>query len=154
MSHSPAIATGLTVDGADWTRTDLGILARVTDGLFDGLEVRGRDTVVPALVGQIPRLRLGDTRVIKAEGMVMGVGVDEAAQRAALLATRIAIDALMRPDQDPYDLVVTNEDGSTATIEARPLRVEWGSDRLPSFREFTAYWRSVVPDWTFDGGGS
>lgn len=151
MSHSAALATGLSVDSADWTRTDLRILARVTSGLFDGLEVRGRDSTVPGLVGQVPRLRLGHQRIIVAQGIVNGTGTDEADGRADLLATRAAMDVLMSPDQDPYDLIVTMEDGSTATISARPQRIEWGPDDIPAFREFTAYWLSVAPHWTFEG---
>jgi hypothetical protein len=154
MTHSGAYSTGLTADGTDLTRTDRRILARVTAGLFDGLEVRGTDTTVPGLAGQIPRNRLGHQRIIVAEGMVMGAGADEAAQRADFLALRQTIFALMRGDQDPYVIVHTNEDGSTYTIEARPLRVEWGEDGIPSYRTMLLYWLAVEVDWTFEAVGS
>lgn len=158
MVQSVAFSTGATVDGDDWTRTDLKIVGRFTAGIFDGLEVRGQDATIPSSAGQVPLNRKAHQRIIRYEGMVMGSGSTEAAQRADFLASRIAIDGKMRGDQDPYTLTVTLEDGSTATIEARPLRVEWGPDNLPTYVEFIAYWLAVgdasaatPPDWTFGG---
>jgi hypothetical protein len=161
MTHLGVYSTGLTVDGVDWTRTDLRILARVTTGLHDGLEVRGVDYTIPGTAGQVPFGRMANQLTITAEGLVMGQGADEAAQRADFLATRRTIYDLMRGDRDPYTLEVTLEDGSTATIDARPLRVEWGPEVIPTYREFIAYWLavgdatgSVSPEWTFSEDGS
>lgn len=164
MPHSPGWSTGLTVDGDDWTSTDLRILARIVSGLHDSLEVRGVDYTVPGAAGQVPFPRLAHQRMISAEGMIMGAGADEAAQRADHLALRRQLDATMRGDRAPYTLVHTAEDGATtATIEARPLRIEWGPDTIPAYREFIAYWLAVGdptadppvgPDWVWSDEGS
>lgn len=156
MSHSVAFSTAAVVDGDDWTREDLKIVGRFTAGIFDGLEVRGQDATIPSSPGQVPLNRKAHQRVIRYEGMVMGAGAAEADQRADFLASRIAIAGKMRGDLDPYTLEAVLEDGSSATIEARPLRVEWGPDNLPSYIEFIAYWLAVgdasaatAPDWDF-----
>jgi hypothetical protein len=161
VTHSGVYSTGLTVAGDDWTRTDGRIFARVTSGLYDGLEVRGVDYTIPGTAGQVPFGRLAHQRMIAAEGMVMGAGADESAQRADFMVLCRALGDTMRGDHDPYTIVVTLEDGSTATISARPLRIEWGPDDLPTYREFLAYWLAVgdasaptAPDWVFSGDGS
>lgn len=143
MSHSPVHPTGLTVDGADWTNTDGRIWARLTKGFHDGLGVRGQDVTIRGLPGQTPMDRKAHERLIEAAGMVMGVGVDEAAQREDFRDTRTAMAAKMRGDEDPYLLVYTDEAGDAWQIWARPLRIEWGGPEIPTYREFVAYWLAV-----------
>lgn len=121
---------------------------RITQGRHDSLTVRGTDTVVPSLAGQIPRLRVADSRIIVGQGFVQGAGSTEADQRADFLGIRQAIDALMRGDQVRYVLEQTDEDGSVWTITVQPLRVEWDqNDAIPSRRDLACYWLSVDPDW-------
>ena len=84
MSYS-GVATAITADGVDLTRSDGKIIFRVTRGLDEVPEVRGVDTIVPSLQGRIPRDRRLDRLIIEAEGMVMGTGASETAQRAGTL---------------------------------------------------------------------
>lgn len=154
MSHSPAIDRGITANSVDLTRTDLRILARITSGLYGGLAVRGVDTIVPGLTGRVPRNRRGDYRTITAEGPILGLGVDEAAQRADLEATLGAMDDLMRADLDPYTIVVVLMGGGTATITARPTAFDPVDGPAPSLVTGRWEWVSVTPDWEFSGGGS
>lgn len=149
MSPSAAYSTSLVVDGDDWTRSDFRILMRVTHGLWDGLEVRGTDTTVPSRPGQIARSRVANSRIIPAEGSVNGEGADEAEQRADFLALRQYIDSKMRGDLPRYEIEVTLEDGSTASIMVQPLRVEWINDQIPSRSDLVTYWLATdPPDWT------
>lgn len=154
MSHSPALVTGLTVDGVDLTRTDLSILFRIVSGGPESVwETRGDDTTVPTAPGQVPRSRQRHRLVIIAEGVVMGVGADEAAQRVDFANSRQAIRDLMDPTQAPYTLVHTDEAGSTWTITARPVNVVWSAnDRIGTYREGSLEWLAVGADW--EAGGS
>lgn len=149
MSHAAFIDRGITANSVDLTRTDLRILARLTSGLYGGLSYRGTDTVVSQLVGRVPRPRKGDFRPITAEGPILGLGADEAAQRTDVEATLAAMDVLMRSDQDPYDVVVTLMDGTTATISARPTNFDVVDTDAPACKECRWEWVSVDPDWVF-----
>ena len=151
MSHSVAFASGLTADGVDLTNADLSILMRITEGLDEVWEVRGKDTTIPAMAGQIARNRKRDRLVITAEGMVMGQGADETAQRVDFVSTVATIRALMDPTQAPYTLTATRVDGSTASILARPVNVLWGDDGIPTYRALSCQWLAIDDDW-LEGG--
>lgn len=147
MSHS-GVATAITADGVDLTRSDGKIIFRITRGLDEVPEVRGTDTIVPSLQGRIPRDRRLDRLIIEAEGMVMGTGADESAQRADFVSSMEAIRDVMNPVQDPYVLSITREDGTTRTIMARPQNIVWEDDFIPTYREGTLQWESVDgADW-------
>lgn len=152
MSHSPVFPTGLTVDTADWTRTDGRIWARITRGFHDNLEARGQDVTVPGLAGQRPMARRAHQRLVEATGMVLGTGATEQAAREDFLTLRAAMFAQMRPDAGPYQVDHTDESGTVWSITARPLRIEWGGPELPSYREFVAYWLAVGEDADPDVG--
>lgn len=152
MTHSGAWASGLTADGTDLTRADGRILLRVMSGLGEVWEVRGVDTVIPHLAGQVARNRRRNTLTIVAEGMVAGAGANEDAQRTDLASLRQTIRALMDPTQDPYTLEATDEGGTVWTIEARPINVVWGPDDIPSYRgAVSCEWRAIGADWTPEG---
>ncbi len=148
MAH-PAYPTSLVANSVDLTRSDGRILMRVTRGLNEIPEVRGEDTIIPSAAGRVARDRVADRMVIEAEGMVMGSGADEDAQRADFRSLVADIRALMYPTQAPYELVVTLEDGvSTVAITARPINVVWGDDDIPSYRKLSCQWESVdASDW-------
>lgn len=146
--------TSLVANGVDLTRSDGRILGRVTRGLIESPDVRGRDTVVPALAGRVPRNRIADRLVIEWTGHVMGAGDDEQEQREDFRDLIDSIRALMDPTSDPYELVVTMEDSSTRTITARPTPngIVPGDDDIPSYRLLSLQWESVdAADWVAGG---
>lgn len=136
-------STQAEVNGADWTSLSGGIVMRFTQGVYDGLNPRGVDYTIPGVEGQVPFPRYADTVDIVGEGFVIGNGSTEADQREDFRDNRATVFAAMRGDQDPYTLVHIEEDGTRLTCQARPLRVEWGPDTIPSYREFTAFWTNV-----------
>lgn len=152
MSHI-GFPTSLVANGVDLTRSDARILGRVVRGLNELPEVRGRDTIVPALAGRVPRNRIGDRLVIEWEGMLMGAGSTEQDQREDFRDIVDSIRALMDPTSDPYELVVTLEDGTTTrSITARPINAVFGDDQLPSYRVCSLQWESVdAADWSVAG---
>lgn len=145
--------TSLVANGVDLTRSDGRILGRVVRGLNELPEVRGKDTVVPALAGRVPRNRIADRLLIEWEGMVMGAGSTEQDQREDFRDIVDSLRALMDPTSDPYELVVTLEDGSTTrSITARPINIVWGDDDIPSYRVASLQWESVdATDWGVGG---
>lgn len=148
MPHN-ALAIAITADGVDLTRSDGTLLFRITRGINEVPEVRGADTIVPSLNGRIPRSRRLDRLIIEAEGLVMGSGATEALQRTSFRGLMDALVDLMNPVQDPYDIAITVEDGSTRTITARPQNIVAGDDDIPTYREVTLQWESVdAADWS------
>jgi hypothetical protein len=151
MAHN-AVPMAVVANGTDLTRSDGKLLFRITRGLNEVPEVRGVDTVVPSLNGRIPRSRRLDRLIIEAEGLVMGAGSDETAQRTDFVSLIETLRDLMNPVQDPYNIVVTREDGTTRTITARPQNMVVGPDDIPTFRTASLQWESVdAADWGVSG---
>ncbi len=147
-----AVATSIVADGVDLTRSDGRLIFWVTRGLDEVPEVRGTDTIVPSLNGRIPRSRRLDRFVVEAAGMVQGAGSGEAAQRTDFVSLMETLRDLMNPVQDPYNLVVTREDGTTRTITARPLNIVWEGIVIPTYRTGSLQWESVdAADWGVSG---
>lgn len=152
MSH-PGYATSLTANGFDLTRSDGRILFYPTRGIDEVPEVRGEDVVVPGLAGRFATNRKLDRLTIEATGMVMGSGATEALQRSDFRALVEQIRDVMNPSHDPYQLVITVEDGTTRTITARPMNIVWGDIVIPSFRAGSLQWESVdAADWGIPDG--
>lgn len=153
MTHNAAVPTGILANGTDLTRTDGRIIFRITRGLDDVPEVRGEDVVIPRAPGRFATNRRMDRLIIEAEGFVMGTGLDESTQRSDFRTSIEILRDVMNPTHDPYNLVVTVEDGSTRTITARPMNIVWGDDDIPTFREGTLQWESVdASDWGLPDG--
>jgi hypothetical protein len=66
-------------------------------GLDDPADVRGEDTVVPALAGRIARNRVRDRRVIEIQGYVRGLGSDDAARADDFRDIQEVLRALFAP---------------------------------------------------------
>jgi len=151
MAHA-AVATAIVANGTDLTRSDGRLIFYVTRGLDEVPEVRGEDTIVPSLNGRIPRSRRLDRFPIEAMGWVMGAGSGETAQRTDFVSLMESLRDLMNPVVDPYNIVVTREDGTTRTITARPLNIVWDPIVIPTFRSGTLQWESVdAADWGVAG---
>ena len=144
--------TSLVANGVDLTRSDGRILGRVVRGLNEVPEVRGKDTLIPSRSGMVPRNRKLHRLVIEWEGHVMGDGATEADQREDFRDLMDSLRTLMNPVLDPYELVITVEDGTTRSITARPINLLPGPDDLPSYRAVSLQWESVdAADWGVTG---
>lgn len=150
MPHGAALI-GLTFDGTDLQRSDLSAFFEIESGLHDGLEVRGRDTVVPALAGRIVRNRVADRRVIQLRGFIRGEGADADAQGEAFRAMAQEMEALFDQTADPDDLVATLEDGTSLTIAARTLEIHFMPQTVPILQRIEVDLESVAPNWTPSG---
>jgi hypothetical protein len=145
-------STSLVADGVDLTRSDGRIIGRVVRGLNELPEVRGKDTIVPGMNGRIARNRKLDRLIIEWEGLIQGAGSTEDAKREDFRDLIDSIRSLMNPVQDPYELVVTLEDGSTRSITARPINAMFEAEFVPSYREASLEWESVdSADWGVAG---
>jgi hypothetical protein len=77
----------------------------------------------------------------------MGNGSTDALQRADFRAGVNIIRALFSPSRAPAALVATLEDGTTATISARPLNLVWAEDVASLSATVSIELESVDPDW-------
>lgn len=151
---TPVAVVGLTYDGTDVQDADLGLFLEIVKGLNETPEVRGTDTTVPGLDGRIPRNRVTDRLAIELRGMLMATGMDESAQRSDFATMRQQVRMLFDPTKMPADLVAELEDGSTATISARPLPTLLWRQGPPGYAELSVELESVDPDWVIVPAGS
>jgi hypothetical protein len=148
-----AIAIGLTYDGTDLQDANPGWLFELVRGLNETPDVRGVDLVVPARAYRSVRNRVADQMPIELQGHVMGVGADEDAQRADFRGLVNDLRTLFDPTREPADLVATLEDGSTATISARPLPGMVWDQVVPSYGRVSIQLQGLS-DWTITSAGS
>lgn len=120
MTNAVAVIA-LTYAATDIQHSDFGIFLEIVRGLNETPTVRGEDTIVPGDPGRTAGSRVNDVIGIELRGYVRGVGVDEAGDRSAFATNRAAFRALFASNRARANLVATLEDGSTATISARPL---------------------------------
>lgn len=148
-----ALPTNITADSVDLSRSDGRLLFWMTRGLNEVPEVRGEDVIVPGRSGRIARNRKLDRLLLEATGYVMGEGATEALQRTDYRALMEILRDLMNPVQDPYEIVVVVEDGTTRTITARPLNMVWPDQQIvPSVNFGSLQWESVdAADWGVSG---
>jgi hypothetical protein len=149
---SEVVTNGISYRGTSCVTTASGqlrICLRLTRGLHSGLDVRGRDTVVPGLAGRVPRNRVKDRRLLEIEGEVMGVGSTEAARLADFESAMATLAGLFDPSLAAGALVVMLQGGGTATISARtlPETIE-GDDGLPGYRRVSYRLEATSPDWS------
>jgi hypothetical protein len=152
MPSSVAVI-GLTFRGVDVQRSDFGLFLEIVRGLDELPEVRGKDTVIPGLAGRMYRNRVVDRLPVELRGMVVGNGVDEAAQRSDLRTNMDFTRALFDPTLAPGDLVATLENGALRTIVARPLNL-LKQQRVPTMYDLSIELESVSFSLTIGGAGS
>lgn len=143
-------------DGTNFEQSAGGLLRlslRIVHGLDDGLQVRGTDNTIPSLDGQVPRIRVAHQRIIEIEGYAFGTGANETAQRNDMVDLLDELAALFDPTKMPQTLTVTRMDGSTRSIEARPLDDLIVTDvvSVPACRAIAVSLLSVDPNWTTGG---
>lgn len=150
---TPVAVIGLTYNGTDVQDADLGIFLEIVRGLSEGVRVRGKDTIVPALAGRIARNRVADGFIIELRGFVRGSGADEDVQRGDFRANVDTLRGLFDPTALPATLVATLEDGTTRECEARTLPENplYGRQPVPSFQEVSIELESLDADWSAGG---
>jgi hypothetical protein len=125
---------------------------RLTRGLYSGLEVRGKDTLIPAAAGLVEQNRLRHRRVLEVEGFVQGVGADLAAQAADFESAMAQVNQDFDPTLGAGTLVVTLQDGSSMSIEARTLpETLEGDDEIPTRLDLKFSLEAVGDDWVAVG---
>lgn len=152
-----AATIGLTYDGTDIQDLD-GLFLEITQGLDDSpTSVRGVDVTVPGADGQTARPRRFHERRIVLAGFVRGSGFDtedrQADYRANVRDMLVLFETGGGAAYTPADLVVTLEDGSTQTVQARTLSVIT-VPVIPSEYSSVSVELLVVAAWTVEALGS
>ena len=150
MTNAVAVI-GLTFGGTDIQQDPFGIFLEIVHGLNEVPSVRGVDTIVPGLAGRIARNRVTDVLLIELQGLVAGLGTDEAAQREDFRDLVATFRALFDPTVIAA-LVATLEDGGTSTIAARTLNIIW-EQIVPSMARVNIQ-LEAVSDWVVTVAGS
>jgi hypothetical protein len=147
-----AAVIGLTFKGSDLQRADFSIFLEIRRGLNELPEVRGKDTVVPALTGQYFRNRVAHRRQIELFGYVSGYDAanTEIANRRDFRHRVEELRVLFDPTDDPGELAAALEDGGSATIDARALNTQW-VQIAPSLHSLSVQMESVDPEWVVLG---
>ena len=134
----------LSLDGLDIRDTG-GIFFDLMSGLFEPAEVRGTDTVVPALAGRVARNRVKDTRKVVLTGYVTGTNA------ADMITNTQTLMAACDP-ANIVDLVV--DDGYYAGIGPTTLAVRF-VNAIPGpptygvlYQSWSLEFESITPDWT------
>lgn len=118
----------------------------VVEGLYDGVQVRGVDVVIPALSGRYARNRIADFRVVRLHGWVYGD--TEAAFRTNMEATMVAFN----PVSDPANLVISTplygvasgtKTISARTVDVRIMQLSW----LHAEVDAELHALGTPPDW-------
>ncbi len=124
---SPAAVVALSYDGSDLQIEDLSIFLEIAHGLNEPPQVRGSDTVVPALAGRVEGNRVNDVLPIELVGLVSpsADATTRAEQLASFRTNALAVRALFATDRAVADLVATLEDGTVVAISARPMNAIW-----------------------------
>lgn len=137
---------GITFNGTDLQPADQSMLLQIVRGLDELPEVRGSDSVVPGLAGEIPRNRVRGSLAIELAGWITVNGATEALRLAAYRAKVDALQALFNPT-GIHTLVVTLESGATRSIEARPLTIVYGPEEIPGLRTISVALKAPSGLW-------
>lgn len=134
-----------TYDGTSVQRADNSVWLDVKEGLFEHYKVRGKDTTIPGAAGKIPRNRVADELRIVLKGWIRGSSWSNYWTLVKEMKT------LFDPARSPATLSVPLDDGTTATIDARPLNlIPAGDEAIGATREWSVELVAVdPPEWTF-----
>lgn len=137
----------LTFDGVDLQRSDLSVHLDLLEGLNDGLDVRGEDTVIPTARGRVARNRKADMRHLLLAGLIQGEGSSEALRLASWQSIRDELEATFDPEGLPATLSGVALDGSTRTIEARTVSSMYAPSEVPGVGTISFQLEAAEPDW-------
>jgi hypothetical protein len=149
---SPVAVVGLTYDGTDLQDSDLQLFLTITAGLWEHPSVRGTDQVVPSLAGRLEGNRVNDVLPIELDGLIRApmTGTLEEAH-ATYVAKKAAVRTLFASNRERAPLVATLEDGSTATISARPMTSAW-PEKVPGLYSELHLQLEAYGDWVLEVG--
>jgi len=147
---SPIATIALTFDGIDLQRSDLQVFLEIVHGLNETPSVRGTDTIVPGLAGRIEGNRINDVLPITLEGLVRAdpTTTTTSAAIASFRDNMQSIRTLFASNRARANLVATLEDGTTATISARPLPGIIANDTVKSEFANVSIELEGSGDWT------
>jgi hypothetical protein len=140
----------LTVDGTDVQQDPIGIFLELVHGLNEGPSVRGEDDTVPSLEGRTPLNRVGDTWRLEVRGWIAGVGPTGALQRASYRTLASQVRTMFDPRRQPISVAVVLEDGSVASIMARPQPTPLWTEHVPGFLAEVSFELEAVEEWDFE----
>jgi len=149
---SPIAFVGLTFDSTDVQRSDLSWFLWIEKGLDEMPSVRGEDTVVPGLGGRFEGTRVNDLLPIELRGQVTAdpALTDMTARRSSWRDNMRDLRALFASNRTRAALVATLEDGSSLTIDARPLNLVV-TRRIGSEYAFLSIEMEGYDDWVAAG---
>jgi hypothetical protein len=153
---TPISKVGVIYDSQDVQFSDLQVFLQITKGLNETPNVRGKDSIVPALAGRVERNRINDIIPIELKGFVRAdpslttQGLIEASFRANVNFLR----TLFATNRDRADLIAILEDGNTATISALPVPGAIWVERVPSEFSEVSIPLEGYDDWTIEEQGS
>lgn len=147
---SGLVAVNLNFRSTDLAEDDMSILIELMEGLGQ-LEVRGKDTLVPALDGLVTRPRRPDRRRVPLLGSIRGVGDTEEDRQAAFWTMYKAVEDLFDPAADAADLIATLADGTIGTLAyTRALPGLQFDIRVPNeWAAVSVVLESVSPNWVY-----
>lgn len=149
MTNAAAVI-GLTFRDTDLQTNPIGLFFEIVGSPYGGLEVRGTDYLVPTSAGLYALNRVATRRILPIEGIVMGTGADEDAQRenfATRRALLMAQGGVFDPRLDPDALVLTLEDGSQITADFRTLPDIIWNQLTPTYARVGIRVETVDPEW-------
>jgi hypothetical protein len=149
-----ALATvGLTYDSVDLQASDLQVFLEITHGLNETPSVRGVDVVVPGLAGRIEGNRINDVLVITLEGLIRADPSETtpAGARASYRDNVQTMRELFAPARLRAELVATLEDGTSISINARPMPGMIWSEPIKSEIAQVSVELEAYGDWTVGG---
>lgn len=122
---NPWAVVQLFYDDEDLQLADFSIYFWVEVGLMETPQVRGEDTVVPNRAGRTEGNRRNDILTIVLNGQITSdpLEVTLADARASWRTKMLAMRTLFASNRSRAPLVAILEDGSSATIMARPLNI-------------------------------
>jgi len=122
---NPWAVIPFTFDGSSLQTDDFTIYFWIVSGLFEVPQVRGEDTVVPALAGRVEGNRVNDVLTIVLEGQITASPLltDLDDTRSDWWDNVAAIRTLFASDRERADLVAQLPNGTTATISAHPMNI-------------------------------
>lgn len=144
----PTPLSSLTYKATDLQRSLFTVQFEITLGLDELAEVRGEDTIIPALAGRTGRNRVKDYRPIELSGWIQGTGATEALRLASYRDLIDEMTTLFDPAAAAGTLSGLAWDSTTRSIVARSLGLRPGPVTVYGAREFVVLLESIVPDWT------
>lgn len=146
----------LTGGGINLRRSDNSVFFWIARGWLDEpAEVRGEDTTVPGLEGQIVRDRKRHKRTIELRGQIRGTGASEQMAAAAHLALAVELEPIFFDlTAAPWALVAGDgyrglAAGQTATINVRTVNVTPDARGLAYAKTYVIVLESIdsPPEW-------